>query len=211
VILSFHCAHDLVKCLRGGRDELWDADSPLNATRREARHASSEETRAHEDRESDSHATGRVAKTRGTEGSPRSTSYGEGEVESRATLPPLSHLSPPPSRTTPSPHQEVVPLQMRSMSGECRLKHPLAEGGPPTDTSRQLLPTMVTPDHEGQQDPSVGTSRGKLGLTPIPEIQHVVEAPTTASPSSLGEAGPPLKKVFTKGCLSPSARYAHMG
>jgi hypothetical protein len=53
-----------------------------------------------------------------------------------------------------------------------------------------------------------------VGLTPFPAIRQVLEAPVaaaTASPSSHGEARPPLKKVHTKGCLPPSARYVHVG
>jgi hypothetical protein len=63
-------------------------------------------------------------------------------------------------------------------------------------------------------DPSVGTSSGKVGLTPRLEIQQALEAPATMAttfPSSLGEVGSPLKKSCTKGCLPPSARYAHVG
>jgi hypothetical protein len=54
----------------------------------------------------------------------------------------------------------------------------------------------------------------EMGLTPLPEVQQVLEATTavaTVSLSSLGEPGPPPKKVRTKGCLSPSARYAYVG
>jgi hypothetical protein len=58
-ILSFHDAGDLAQGLGGGRGEPWDANSPLDAARLEARHASSEETRACEERErSVRHRTG---------------------------------------------------------------------------------------------------------------------------------------------------------
>jgi hypothetical protein len=43
-----------------------------------------------------------------------------------------------------------------------------------------------------------------VGLTPHPKIQQVLEAlaaAVVASTSSLGEVGPPLKKVRTEGCL----------
>jgi hypothetical protein len=66
----------------------------------------------------------------------------------------------------------------------------------------------VTSDHEGEEDPSVGISGEKVGLTPCPEIQQVLEALATVAATSLtsfGEAGPPIKRVHTKGCLSPSA------
>jgi hypothetical protein len=66
-------------------------------------------------------------------------------VEARATLPPSS-----PSHTTPSPHWEVVSLQTGSVADDRCPKHPLTEGGSPNDSSRQLLPTQVTSDHEGQ-------------------------------------------------------------
>jgi hypothetical protein len=62
--------------------------------------------------------------------------------------------------------------------------------------------------------PSVGINGEKVGLTPHPEIKQVLEAlavAATTSPSSLGEVSPPLKKVHTKGCLSPSSWYAPMG
>jgi hypothetical protein len=119
MIIFFHYAHDLAQGLGGGRDKPWDADSPSDATRWEARHASSEEMRVREERERDWCAAEWVAKRWGTEASPRSASFGEGEVERGATLPPLS-----PPRMTPSPHREVVPLQTGSTAGERRPKHP---------------------------------------------------------------------------------------
>jgi hypothetical protein len=121
MIIFFHYARDLAQGLGGGCDKPWDADSPSDATMWEARHASSEETRVHEERERDRCAAEWVAKRWGTEASPRSASSGEGEVERGATLPPLS---PPPPRMTPSPHREVVPLQTGSTAGERRPKHP---------------------------------------------------------------------------------------
>jgi hypothetical protein len=73
---------------------------------------------------------------------------------------------------------------------------------------------QVTSDCEGEEGPAVGTSGEKVGLTPHPKIQQVLEATATAvaaSPSCHGEAGTPLKKAHTKGCMPPSARYAHVG
>jgi hypothetical protein len=105
VIISFHCAHNLAQGLGGGHGEPWDADSPMDAARWEARHASSEETRSREDRERDRCAAGRAAKRHGMKACPRSASSDEGEVERGVTLP---HLSP--LHTTPSPHREAVPL-----------------------------------------------------------------------------------------------------
>jgi hypothetical protein len=55
VILSFHCTRDLAQGLGGGRDEPRDADQPADATGREARHASSEETLTWEERERSTH------------------------------------------------------------------------------------------------------------------------------------------------------------
>jgi hypothetical protein len=49
--IFFHYAHDLAQGLGGGRDKPRDVDSPSDATRWEARHASSEETWVHEERE----------------------------------------------------------------------------------------------------------------------------------------------------------------
>jgi hypothetical protein len=53
-----------------------------------------------------------------------------------------------------------------------------------------------------------------MGLSPHPDLQQVLETPAavdTGSSSSFGEPEPPVKKVCTKGCLPPSARYAHVG
>jgi hypothetical protein len=86
---------------------------------------------------------------------------------------------------------------------------PLAEGGPPTGSSSQLLPTQVTFDHDGEEDPSVGIRREKVVLIACPEILQVPEAPAAVavtSPSCLGEASPPLKKVCTKGYVPPYPR-----
>jgi hypothetical protein len=64
---------------------------------------------------------------------------------------------------------------------------------------------------EVEEDPSIGISMEKVGLTPWPKIQQVLKASVMAVPtslSSIGEAKPPLKKVRTKGRLPPSDRYA---
>jgi hypothetical protein len=99
------------------------------------------------------------------EASSRSSSFGEGEVERGVTLPPLSAPC-----MTPCPHREAVPLQTGSTIGEQRPKHPLAEAGLPTDSSRKLLPTQESSDHEREEDPFIGTNGEKVGLTPRPEI-----------------------------------------
>jgi hypothetical protein len=163
--------------------------------------------------ERDPCAAGRATKRQGMEASPRSASSGEGEVEwgggVRVTLPPPSDPC-----MTPSPYRDVVPLQTRSSAGERGPKQPQAEGGMPTGSSKQLLPVQVTSDHEGEEDPSVCTSAKEVGLTPRPEVQHVLEIPVTAvvtSSSSFGEPRPPPKKVCTKGSLLSSTRYAHVG
>jgi hypothetical protein len=103
MILSFHCAHDLAQGLRGGHCEPWDADSPLDTTRWELRHTSSEETQACGERERDRCTTGWVAKRWGIVASPRFASSSEGEVERGATLPPI--------RMTPSPNWEMFPCR----------------------------------------------------------------------------------------------------
>jgi hypothetical protein len=55
VILSFHCAHDPTHGLGGSHVKPWDANMSSDATRREASHASNEETQAHEERERSVH------------------------------------------------------------------------------------------------------------------------------------------------------------
>jgi hypothetical protein len=70
---------------------------------------------------------------------------------------------------------------------------------------------QVTSDRDGEEDPSVCTSREEVGLTPHLEVQQVLgilAAVAVASLSSFGEPGSPLKKVCTKGRLPPFARYA---
>jgi hypothetical protein len=65
----------------------------------------------------------------------------------------------------------VVPLQTGSMADESRTKHPGAEGGLPTGSSRRLRPAQVTLDHEGGGEvPSLRTSGEEMGLTPHPEV-----------------------------------------
>jgi hypothetical protein len=56
-ILSFHNTRDLVQGLRDDRDELRDADPPVDASGWEARHASNKAMRAREERERDRRAT----------------------------------------------------------------------------------------------------------------------------------------------------------
>jgi hypothetical protein len=66
----------------------------------------------------------------------------------------------------------------------------------------------------GRWIPPSAQTGDKVGLIPRPEMQLVLEDSTvtpTASPSNLGDARPPLNKVHTKGCLSSSTRYAHVG
>jgi hypothetical protein len=108
----------------------------------------------------------------------------------------------------------VSPLQIGSSVGERQSKRPRAEGWPLVSSFGQLLPAQVTSDREGEGDPSVWISGEERGLTPHPDVQQVLDTPTTvvvASSSSFGEPKPALKKVRTKGCLSPSACYAHVG
>jgi hypothetical protein len=91
-IISFHYAHNLAQGLGGDRDEPRDANSPLDATRWEARHASSMGRRCPLDL---------CPPVRGK--------WKEGKL----CLPCL------PPCTTPSPHQEAIPLQTWSTVGEC--------------------------------------------------------------------------------------------
>jgi hypothetical protein len=67
---------------------------------------------------------------------------------------------------------------------------------------------QVTSDRDGEEDPSVCTSREEVGLTPHLEVLGILATVAVASLSSFGEPGPPLKKVCTKGRLPPFARYA---
>jgi hypothetical protein len=130
-------------------------------------------------------------------------------MEWGATLPP-----PSPPHTAPSLPQDAAPLPIESMVGERRLKHPRAEGGPPTDPSMPLFPALVTLDHEGEEDPSVRMGREEMGPAPRPEVQHDLKAPAATvvvSSLGLGESWPPLKMVYTKGCLLSSTRYAYVG
>jgi hypothetical protein len=50
-ILSFHCARDFAQGLGGGRGELWGANLPEDAAKREVQCAPSEEMRARRERE----------------------------------------------------------------------------------------------------------------------------------------------------------------
>jgi hypothetical protein len=59
-ILSFHFTHDLAQGLGGDRGESQDADLSMDVVGREARHATSEETRTWEER--DWHAAERAVK-----------------------------------------------------------------------------------------------------------------------------------------------------
>jgi hypothetical protein len=73
---------------------------------------------------------------------------------------------------------------------------------------------QVTFDHNGDMDPSVCITGEERGLTPRPEVQQVLETLTVVaavSSSSFREPRPPLKKVYTKGCLPQYAQYVHMG
>jgi hypothetical protein len=108
MILSFHCAHDLVQGLWGGR-----ADPLMDAVGREVRHASSEAMRAFEKRERDQCTASRVAKKQGTDVLARSVSSGEGEMERGAALPP-----PSPPHTTPFVPLDMAPLSTGSTVGE---------------------------------------------------------------------------------------------
>jgi hypothetical protein len=62
VILSFHCARDLLLGLRGGCGESRDADLPTDAIGQETRYTSNWATQSREERERDRHATSRAAK-----------------------------------------------------------------------------------------------------------------------------------------------------
>jgi hypothetical protein len=112
VILSFHYTRDLMQGLGGCHNESQNVDPPADAVGWEARHASTEDMRACEERERDRRVTGRPVKRWGMEVPPRSTSSSERLMEWGATLPPLS-----PPRMSPSPHRDVVPLQTGSMDG----------------------------------------------------------------------------------------------
>jgi hypothetical protein len=57
---------------------------------------------------------------------PRPRSSSEADVERGVTLPPSSPLC-----TTPSLHQDTVPVQTGAMAGECRPKRASVEAGPP--------------------------------------------------------------------------------
>jgi hypothetical protein len=90
MILSFHCARDLVQGLGDGCNESRDADAPVDASGWEVRHASNGAARACEERERDRCATSQAMRKRGTEVPTRSASSGEGEMERRVTPPSLS-------------------------------------------------------------------------------------------------------------------------
>jgi hypothetical protein len=130
-------------------------------------------------------------------------------MEWGATLPPLS-----PPCMDPSLPRDVTPLLTGSMDDEHQWKHPRAKGRPPTSLSRQLLPALVTYDRDGEEDPSVCPGGEEMGLTPHHEVPQALEDPTamaTVSLLGLGELGPPLKKLRTKGCLPPYAQYTYVG
>jgi hypothetical protein len=61
-ILSFHCARDLAQGRGGGCSEPRDANSPEDAAKQKAKHASSEETWAWRERERNWCAAKQVAK-----------------------------------------------------------------------------------------------------------------------------------------------------
>jgi hypothetical protein len=95
MILSFHCARDLMQGLGGGRSEPRDADPPEDAARREAKRASHGETWAQRERERTQRATGQVEKGHGVDTPPRSGSSDEGEEERRRLcLPCLPDANP---------------------------------------------------------------------------------------------------------------------
>jgi hypothetical protein len=75
-------------------------------------------------------------------------------MEREVTLPPLSL-----PRMTPSLRRDATPLLTGSTIGKRRSKCPQVEGGPLTSLSKLLLPTLVAPDREDEEDPSVGALR----------------------------------------------------
>jgi hypothetical protein len=62
MILSFHCPRDFVHGLGDGRGELQDADPFVDASGREASHASNGAVRMHVERERERCATSRAAR-----------------------------------------------------------------------------------------------------------------------------------------------------
>jgi hypothetical protein len=70
MILSFHCARDLMQGLGGGRSEPRDADPPEDAARREAKRASHGETWAQRERERENPACHRTGGERAQGGHP---------------------------------------------------------------------------------------------------------------------------------------------
>jgi hypothetical protein len=144
VILSFHYASDLAQGLGGGCDESWDADPPADAMGWEARHASSGDMQACEERKRDQCATRwevrhassgdtRVREERvrsaccqsgskkaGGESPPRSASSSEGEMGrggGGATLPLLASQC-----VAPFLPRDRDPLPIESLVDERQLK-----------------------------------------------------------------------------------------
>jgi hypothetical protein len=90
VILSFHYTHDLAQGLTCGGGESRGADLPMDASGREASHASNGAARACEERERDRRAANRAVRKRGMEVPTRSVSSGKGEIKGGVALPPMS-------------------------------------------------------------------------------------------------------------------------
>jgi hypothetical protein len=66
---------------------------------------------------------------------------------------------------------------------------------------------------QGRGDAFLRVVEREMSSTLLRDAQQVLEPSATVatvSSFSLGESGPFLKKVRTKGCLPPSAWYAHM-
>jgi hypothetical protein len=87
-------------------------------------------------------------------------------MERGPTLPPLS--SP---HAAPSLPRGLVPLLTGSSVDECRSKHFRAKGGLPSNLSRQVPPTLVTPDHKRWRDPFICADGEEMGPTPLPDAQ----------------------------------------
>jgi hypothetical protein len=105
------------------------------------------------------------------------------------------------------------PLLSGPIISECPSKCLRAEGGSPSNLSQQPPPMQVTSDCKGEGDAFLRVGEREMSLTLLRDSQQVLEPSdtvATVSSFSLGEYGPFLKKVRTKGCLPPSAWYVHM-
>jgi hypothetical protein len=135
-------------------------------------------------------------------------SLDEGEMDRGKTLP-----TPSPPRVAPSLPQGATPLLTGPMVGKHQSKCLRAEGGPPSGLSKQLPPTLETPSHEGVDDPFIcvgGREMGSISLLDAHQVLKALAIVTTIASSCLMEFGPTPKKVYTQGCLLPSACYMRL-